>query len=331
MNWIKRKFIEISTIFLSIFITLVLFEFFLVYENNWDPVEVSFVEIHNKNYEFIKDPEIPNIFQEKNEKEDVFILGDSFVMGIACAANKANFPCHLDQMINQKGSVINLGVNGMSPVNYLDFIDELKISNGDKILVVLYDNDIHLSESNCDQILRQSKKFKLFVPSMCSHGYTNDIDKSKITFFQRVNYSLKKFKTFQLVKESLAQIPFLQENFYRYEYRNRWSDFEAEENKWMISTLKIMKEISKERGSSIYFTYYPNTNRISEDDERHNLWLKFINYAEINHDLLISDPYPYIIRNAKSASMVWSLTDKHPNCDAHKLMAEFIYQDLIES
>jgi len=82
------------------------------------------------------------------------------------------------------------------------------------------------------------------------------------------------------------------------------------------------------RGGSVLFTYYPNTNAISDKDERHAIWKRFIKFLEKNDGIKISDPYPYFIKNAPEKSMVWSLTDKHPNCEAHSLMAEYIFNNL---
>ena len=123
-------------------------------------------------------------------------------------------------------------------------------------------------------------------------------------------------------------VPFLQSKFYRTEYRSRWTDFKSDENKWIFSSLKTIKKIVESKGAKIIFTYYPNTNNISNNDNRHFQWLSFIKYANAKHNIKILDPYPYFINNSEDKSMVWSLTDKHPNCDAHKLMAEFIFQEL---
>jgi len=328
MNWIKKKFIDVSIIFISIFIALAVFEFFLIFDNKSKPVQRTLVNINDNDYNFIKDSSIPNVFIKKNKKKKIFIIGDSFVEGIVCAADKENFPCHLDRMLSQNNNVLNLGVGGANPVNYIDFLENLKISNEDDVLIVLHDNDIHLSPGNCKHINRQSKDFGSFLPKMCENPDGNIIDKSKQSVIKKINHSIRRFKIVKLLKETAFQIPMFSNKFYRSEFRNRWNDFEAEENKWILSSLKLMKKIVEEKGGNIYFIYYPNTNKISKDDERHIKWLKFIEYTNKNHNISILDPYPYFILNAKNQSMVWSLTDKHPNCEAHKLMAEFINQEI---
>ena len=231
-------------------------------------------------------------------------------------------------MLQEKNRVLNLGIGWKNPAHYIDFVDDLKISVGDVAIIILYDNDIRLSSGNCEQTRRQAKDFGNFLPQMCKQQNETFIDKSNQSFAQKINNSIKQFKSVELFKETIVQIPMFSEKFYRSEYRNRWIDFEAEENKWIISSLKTMEKIVKKKDGDIYFLYYPNTDNISKNDERHFQWLKFIQYAKEEHNIVILDPYPYIISKAKSSSMVWSLTDKHPNCEAHKLMAKFIKKEL---
>ena len=328
MSWIKNKISEIFIISVSILISLIIFEFFLILENKSKPVVRTSVQINGYEYQFIKDEKIPNVFKKINNENEIFVIGDSFVEGIVCAADKKNFPCHLEKKTQKLNDVLNLGIGGKNPVDYVDFVDNLKMSSKDKVILVLYDNDIHLTKRNCDQIKSQLKNFNIFLPDFCKNKKLNKIDKSNRSIIQKINNKIKNYKTFQIIKETVFQIPFLQSKFYRTEYRNRWTDFNSDENKWMISSLKIIKQIVESKGASIIFTYYPNTNNISDDDNRHLQWLNFINYANIKHNLKILDPYPYFIENSINKSMVWSLTDKHPNCDAHKLMAEFIFQEL---
>lgn len=328
MSQIKNKLIEITIIFISIFIGLFIFEIFLIIENKSKPVDRILVKLKGSNYHFIKDSRFPDVFNKKNKKNEIFVIGDSFAEGIVCAADKKNIPCYLDNMLLEKNRVLNLGIGGKNPAHYIDFVDELKISNGDTTLIILYDNDIHLSPGNCKMIRRQSKEFGTFLPQMCKQQNKNIIDKSNQSLAQKINNNIKKFKIVELVKESIVQIPVFSEKFYRSEYRNRWTDFDSDENKWIISSLKTMEKIVEKKRGNIYFIYYPNTNKISKNDVRHFQWLKFIKFAKKEHNISILDPYPYIISKAKSLSMVWSLTDKHPNCEAHKLMSEYIIKEL---
>ena len=126
----------------------------------------------------------------------------------------------------------------------------------------------------------------------------------------------------------MVQIPTLKDFFYRNKIRNLWNEFDVEENKWVRSSLKVIKNQMIKKGGSVFFTYYPNTNYLSFEDERHKIWLKFIKFVKENDNIDITDPFPFFVKNASNISMVRSLTDKHPNCEAHKLMADYTFNNL---
>ena len=130
----------------------------------------------------------------------------------------------------------------------------------------------------------------------------------------------------ELLKDSLVNVPLMKDLFYRSEYRNRWNQFESEEIKWIDSALVVISEIVHEKQAKLFLNYYPNTNKISSSDERHKKWLRYIVHLKENHKLELDDPYPFFIQNAPKRSMVWSLTDKHPNCEAHNLMANQVFK-----
>ena len=271
MSWIKRILVNITVVLISLILGFGLFEAFLVYENKWKPVERIPIEIYGYNYPFVKSNSTISPLNIKKEDNELFVIGDSFVEGIVCAQDNSNFPSHLMEKMTSGLDVVNLGVGGLNNVDYVDFLDHFEISNGDVALITLYDNDIHISQRNCEQILRQSLNYDIHVPTSCisTGGF---IDKSNVSIFQQINNKIKRFKTIELIKESLVQVPAFSSFFYRTKYRNVWNDFTSEENKWIRSSLRVMKEQVIEKGGKAIFTYYPNTNRISINDERHTIW-----------------------------------------------------------
>lgn len=329
MNRMKSIFINITIVLISLILVFGLFEAFLIHENKWEAVERIPIEINGYNYRFVKSNSTLSPLNIKEGNRELFVIGDSFVAGMACAQKNSNFPSHLSKKITSGMDVVNLGMAGKNTADYVDFLEYFKISNGDLALITLYDNDIHVFERNCEQILRQSIKYDIHVPTFCTatEGF---IDESNVSIFQKINNKIKRFRTIQLVKESLVQVPAFRGFFHRTNYRNDWNDFTSEENKWIRSSLRVMKEQILEKGGKAVFTYYPNTNRISINDERHTIWKRFIDFVEETDGIIISDPYPYFIENAEETSMVWSLTDKHPNCAAHKIMSEFIFTHLMQ-
>ena len=323
MSWIKNTILNSALVLVSLTIGLVLFEIFLKIDNKYKPVERINVEIYGNSYRFLKSDSTASPLEINKNDREFLVLGDSFTEGVVCAKDDANFRSHLSKIHNSELKVVNLGVGGKNNADYVDFLDYFHISEGDVAIVTLYDNDIHLSKNNCEQIIRQAENHDVYVPNFCSVD-ESFVDKSNKSLLQKINNNIKKFKTVQLLKESLAQIPSLQKYFYRNEFRNVWNEFDSEENKWLISTLRVMHQQMISSQGSVIFTYYPNTNNISENDQRHEIWKRFISHVKMNEGIEILDPYPYFIENAPQKGMVWSLTDKHPNCAAHKIMAEFL-------
>ena len=300
-------------------------ELFLYLENKRKPIDWAIIEINDYKYSFIKSNSTRDPLALNEAEQELLVVGDSFVSGWACARDDANFPSHLQKMLEGKTNVVNLGVGGSNPGDYIDFLDSLNISKGDVSLITLYDNDIYVAPKTCLQSIRQAEKHKIHVPEFCKNTSTI-LEKSNESIAQKINNRIKKFKTVRLIKESLVQIPFFRKYFFRTDFLNLWTDFDSDENKWLRSTLKAMVEQMKQKGGEALFIYYPNTNRISVGDVRHQTWLKFIDYVSKNDNIKIADPYPFFIANATSQSMVWSLTDKHPNCEAHSLMADFTFK-----
>ena len=330
LKYIYKKSIELLIIIVSLFIGIIIFELILKYENKFEPIERSFININDFKYRFVKNKNLNLYFSQNNISSEIFIIGDSFIEGVVCESSNNNCPAHLRDMVSKDLEVVNLGSGGMNPADYVDWLENLKIGKEDIVVIALYDNDIHISPRNCSQIIRQKIKYNLYLPSFCKKDSTtkNNIDKSNKTFLNKINNTLKSFKVFQLFKESLINIPGLRKYFYRTNYRDRWTNFQSEENRWITSSIVVMKQIIEAKGGSVHFTYYPNTNNININDPRHDQWLNFVTHLEESKNIYVSDPYPYFIEKANSSSMVWSLTDKHPNCAAHKIMADHIYNEL---
>jgi len=232
----------------------------------------------------------------------------------------------LQRLLGDSVEVINLGVGGKDPSNYIDFLSFFPIGRGDKVVVILYDNDIHMSQETCELTMRQQKEYPIFSPSFCpsmTQGLSNSKDKQGL--LNKANQLFKEFKVFQLAKESSYNIPYFSNMFYRTDFINRWNQFSSEENRWIVSTIPVMRSIAKARDAQFILTYYPNTNLISPEDRRHDIWLNFATFVSNNTGIQLNDPYFYFIETAPRKSMVWSLTDKHPSCDAHLIMAKYLY------
>ena len=313
----------------SVFFVIALFEMFLSYDNYYPQPKRNVIEIEDNKYGFINESNLSFFSEPTPETSDIFVLGDSFAEGVHCAKNKSDFSSRLQTHLGDKFRTHNLAVSGKNTADYMDIVSSLKLDKSDTVLIVLYDNDIHINNQNCVQIQRQALASNSYVPNFCAQDIATTADKSEKTLLQWINNQVKGLKTVQLIKETIVNVPFFSKYFYRTEYIARWNKFDDEETKWMISSIRSIYNIAKSMGADIKFTYYPNTNAINSTDPRHSVWKEFILEVSSQIEVEIDDPYPYFIKNAPQTSMVWSLTDKHPSCEAHDIIGMHI-SDLIK-
>ena len=329
MNWINIRIIIKKNLIViaSVIFAIVLFNFFLFLENKSLPYEKVTYNINGIFYSFEK--QTSKAFASDkltNSKKKLYVVGDSFVAGITCAAKNENLTGHLSNILPDL-EVINLGVPGKDPSNYIDFLNYFPIDTGDIVAVVLYDNDIHMSMETCSLSFRQKEYYPLYLPSFCKN-YLIDAEESKDKkgVLRKINSKLKDNATFSLIKQGLYNLPYFNKFFYKTEFLSRWNNYEADENKWIRSSILVMKQIIESRGGRFELFYYPNTNSIKSSDPRHKIWREFSSKIQKDYGIVINDPYPFFLKVAPRERMVWSLIDGHPSCDAHEIMARFMSQ-----
>ena len=323
MEKTKKNIFAILIIIISTSFSLILVEILLVLDNSFAPYEnPNELVINNKRYSFLhKESDL------KTSEPRLFVIGDSFVAGVHCAEENKNLTGHIQEYINKRKleyKVINLGFPGGSPPYYIDFIKEIELKPQDIALVILYDNDIILDNEVCMISSEQERNYGYSMPKLCHKILTGEVQEpNNNSFIKRVNNKLKKYKIYQIIKEGLVQLPFLRKYFYRTEFQNLWIKFDSEENQYMQSKIEEIANFIKSKKAKFILSYYPNTNNIVAEDIRHGYWKKFLAHLNKRSSISSIDPFPYLLENTKRKSMVASLTDKHPSCEAHRIMADF--------
>ena len=161
---LKKKviFINLLISILSIFIILILFEFFLRWDDNYKPYPNPYkLKINNVSYNLFLDEKK---LMKSNKK--IILFGDSFIQGEFCAFEKKTLSDYMEKK-TENLDVFNFGINGKTVINYLDLIDKISINENDIFLVFLYDNDIALSKEVCSLAIIQNKKYNLPFPQSC--------------------------------------------------------------------------------------------------------------------------------------------------------------------
>jgi hypothetical protein len=330
-----RQFLaKITLLVASVAVSLALIEAFLVWDNHYPPVDRHFVEINGVIYDFLEP--IDRFATPDPPTRRVMLIGDSFTAGLVCVVAGENVSGHLERRLDDRDiDLVNLGVEGRDVPHYVDLIEEVRsgVGLGDDVVVILYHNDILLSERTCQLIDRHSAVYGITKPARCTDilaGAAQSLNED--TWLKRLNVFMRKenVRTFVLVKEAAFNIPFLKGLYTREALGSQWDALDSDEFRWMVDSIVLMRDLVEAQGATFILAYYPNTNAISGDDPRHLTWRSFIDALEAETGITTLDPYPHFIEHAPSSSLVWSLTDRHPSCTAHGIMADYLYETVID-
>ena len=77
----------------------------------------------------------------------------------------------------------------------------------------------------------------------------------------------------------------------------------------------------------IDFVFFPDVYYL-KDKSSNQRWQPFIEAAK-TEGIIIDDAWEYIFENKDSNNMAWSLTDNHPNCKAHEIMANYMVEKIL--
>ena len=317
---------NIIIVILSIIISFIFFEIFL-YINNYIPqYKVHDQVIGDYQYSFNDDP----VQYFNDNKFRTIFIGDSFTFGKECAHNKKDFVNLIKlNKSDAKNSYYNFGSRGISPLEMISIYRYLKQSNIDKLVLVLYYNDIFLSDKSCS-ILNKNSHYGLNEIKKCSDISKKNQDTSNDTSLKKIDNFLElNLLTWRMVKVALANSPYFSKFYSRSEWSSLYQDTNSEEFQLLIDILKYFKRESKENNFEIIFTYFPDVTFIDPLNKTHSDWLNFIEYAKKTAGINISDPWPYFIQNSFKKDLTWSLTDDHPNCEAHEIMYNFVNEKLM--
>ena len=322
----KKNLQNVLLSLISIALTFLAFELFL-YLNHFSPdYERYKLVLNDVKLTFNDDPDV--YFKDDNKYKTIF-LGDSFTVGEVCAHDKRDFVNLIKSKHEDNDNhIYNFGSLGISPSDMINIYDYLKKGDFNQLVIVLYYNDIFLSHQTCEN-LKNFKNNNIPKVAVCDKILRKTEDSSSNTKLKKLdNFLETNFFTWQLVKQSLANSPYFSKFYSRSEWRNLYQNAESEEFKLLLNILIYFKKESQQSNFNLVFTYFPDVNYINSDNPLHEDWLSFINVAK-QENIIIHDPWEFFLGNTTKQDLTWSLTDDHPNCDAHKLMYDYIDKNLI--
>lgn len=250
------------------------------------------------------------------------ILGDSFTHAEVCAKKKKDFVNLLKNKFSNQ-NIYNFGVNGGSPIHYINILSSLDNQKIDKLLIVLYYNDINLTYRNC--VLYNKLKNKIYhFPKNCDDILKSKIDSQNDTVVKKIdNFFETKFLFWSLLKEGLANTPYLNKLYNRSSWDMKFQNEKSDEFQALLNDLNYLKKLSYNNNIDLTFTYFPDVHFLKPNYPRAKIWKNFINKMN-NHSIRIHDPWDYFLANTTKSNLSWSLVDKHADCEANQIMANYI-------
>ena len=250
------------------------------------------------------------------------ILGDSFTHAEVWAKKKKDFVNLLKNKFSNQ-NIYNFGVNGGSPIHYINILSSLDNQKIDKLLIVLYYNDINLTYRNC--VLYNKLKNKIYhFPKNCDDILKSKIDSQNDTVVKKIdNFFETKFLFWSLLKEGLANTPYLNKLYNRSSWDMKFQNEKSDEFQALLNDLNYLKKLSYNNNIDLTFTYFPDVHFLKPNYPRAKIWKNFINKMN-NHSIRIHDPWDYFLANTTKSNLSWSLVDKHADCEANQIMANYI-------
>lgn len=323
-NMKKNTLFKTLTIVLSIFLSFAILEIFLYFENYSKKYQLYDLKLFDKN--FVSNDNLKDLLDKKNLN---IFLGDSFTKGEVCAGSKQDLVSQLNSM--QDKFFYNLAINNGNPIRYIELINKFNYDQLSNVILILYFNDINLDKSSCYFYKKQKNKLK-FYPKICDKLLNQNLDSSNDSYLKKIdNFLENKFKTWLLLREGLVNITFFNQFYNRSSWTQSYDDSSLDQNKAILNDILFLKENLERNNVNFYVTYYPDVNYLVSNNKISKHWINLIRIAKNEYNIQIFNPWEFFLKNKLKSNMVWSLTDNHPNCDAHLIMANYINQVILKN
>jgi hypothetical protein len=276
----------------------------------------------------------------KDPRPAIIVVGDSFVAGNKCGYEH-NLTGHMQTAIERVGvpyKVLNFGSGGTSVFTYLSHVEDFiqEHPRPAAIVLVLYSNDIEIftDQALCrySEIIASSGHFpnvKLEREiASCRTGQTKERDLFGLRGgIDQTLYRLS--HTYRLLRELIAQVAFTFSDVGRMRYVEPWTDPNSAEFQGLLIALSEIKRLAQIHRIPLVIAFYPNVEDLSGQGEIYEAVGQAVRHLGEQLGLQVYNGYEAFLGNPKADDrMVWSLTDVHPSCDAHDIMADWLVQKL---
>ena len=276
----------------------------------------------------------------KDPRPAILVVGDSFVVGNKCGYEH-NLTGHMQTAIDRLGvtyKVLNFGSDGTSVFTYLSHIEDFiqEHPRPAAIVVVLYSNDIEIftdpalcrySETIASSGLFPNVQLEREI-ARCTTGQTKErelfglrggIDRT----LHRLSY------IYRLLRGVIAKVAFAFSDVGRMRYVEPWVDPNSTEFQGVLSALSEIKRLAQIHRIPLVIAFYPNVEDLSGQSEIYEAVGQAVRHLGEQLGVQVYNGYEAFLGNPEADDrMVWSLTDVHPSCDAHGIMADWLVQKL---
>jgi hypothetical protein len=290
------------------------------------------------------------VFADPNRLKDlrpaILVVGDSFVAGRKCGY-ESNLTGHMQNAIERLSlpyKVLNLGFPVTSVFTYLSHVEDFtqEYEPPAAVVVVLYSNDIEISD---DQALCRYSETIASLGRLHNAGLQRMIDRCssrpaehrqrarKEPFLSggidRTLYQLS--YTYRLLRELIAQVVFKFADVGRMRFLDPWIDPDSAEFQGVLIGLSEIKRLTQVHRVALVIAFYPNVEDLSGQGEMYEAVQQAVHNLSEQLGWEVYNGYEAFRGNPKASSrMVWSLTDVHPSCDAHAIMADWLVQKVLD-
>lgn len=297
------------------------------------------VTLAGHTYELLEDPA-----RIRDVRNGIVVVGDSFVAGAKCGRDE-NLTGHLAREL-ARGDVINLGMNGTGAFSYAQRVRDYIAANGAPAAVVvsLYSNDIAFEAMMCPSVgaMAQSGRFSddelqrvaEFCAPYANTGPLEDVRGERVggnlgVFLNSHSY------VYRLLREVSAQFIVatgISKSFGRAAYPGSWGDPGSLGFRLVEYALGDLVAAARTSGSPVAIVFYPNVENLSPESPIARSYAVAASRLRGSLQVPVHSGYDAFAGNpAASGSMVWSLTDPHPSCAAHAIMAHWIAHRVLGS
>ena len=135
--------------------------------------------------------------------------------------------------------------------------------------------------------------------------------------------------TYRFLRERIAQVAFNFTDMGRMRFREPWIDPDGAQFQGVLIALSEIKRLTESHRIPLVIAFYPNTEDLSGHGGIYEAIEQAVDLLKEQLGLPVYNGYDAFLGNPKaSPHMVWSLTNVHPSCDAHEIMAEWLVQKL---